>query len=235
MSTDLHTLSGAYALDALSADEAAEFERHLDGCEACCDEVRELREAAARMGAAEALRPPPALRARILASADQMAQLPPKVTPIEMARSRTRSWATRLVAAAVVAVLMVGAGFGIRAMQQPEDAATVAVSSVFEASDAQQATLDSSQGPLSIATSRKLGRVAVKTQELERLSDRQVYQMWTVRDGMATSAGLLEDLDAGKVMAAPSAGTTVAITIEPAGGSRLPTSDPLVELDPQQI
>ncbi len=235
MSTDLHTLSGAYALDALSADEAAEFERHLDGCEACCDEVRELREAAARMGAAEALRPPPGLRERILASADQMAQLPPKVTPIERARSRTGSWATRLVAAAVVAVLMVGAGFGIRSLQQPDDAATVAVSSVFEASDAQQATVASSQGPLTVAASRKLGRMAVKTQDLERLGDQRVYQMWTVRDGTATSAGVLEDLEAGKVMAVPSAGTTVAITIEPEGGSRLPTTDPVVELDPRQI
>ena len=40
MTIDLHTLSGAYALDALSAEEAEEFSRHLAQCEACREEVR---------------------------------------------------------------------------------------------------------------------------------------------------------------------------------------------------
>jgi len=35
MSTDLHTLSGAYAVDALSDDEARLFDTHLEGCPAC--------------------------------------------------------------------------------------------------------------------------------------------------------------------------------------------------------
>ena len=38
--------------------------------------------------------------------------------------------------------------------------------------------------------------------------------------------GLLEDLEAGKVMSMPSAGTTVAITVEPAGGSTSPRASP---------
>ena len=45
MTTDVHTLSGAYALDALSDQEAADFREHLRGCQACRDEVRELRAA----------------------------------------------------------------------------------------------------------------------------------------------------------------------------------------------
>ncbi len=73
MSTDLHTLSGAYAVDALSDEEARRFDTHLEDCQACRDEVRELQEAAARMGASEAVAPPPALRARVLAAADQHA------------------------------------------------------------------------------------------------------------------------------------------------------------------
>ena len=32
MSTDLHTLSGAYALNALSAEEAEQFRQHLEAC-----------------------------------------------------------------------------------------------------------------------------------------------------------------------------------------------------------
>ena len=88
MSTDLHTLSGAYAIDALSEEEARQFDRHLEECPSCREEVRELRAAAAKMGAAEALAPPPALKARVLAAAGQIAQLPPRVTRRASGRQR---------------------------------------------------------------------------------------------------------------------------------------------------
>ena len=51
MSIDVHTLSGAYALDSLTPEEAAEFEAHLEGCAACREEVGEFREVVAAMGA----------------------------------------------------------------------------------------------------------------------------------------------------------------------------------------
>ena len=35
MSDDLHSLSGAYALDALDDDERADFEEHLARCATC--------------------------------------------------------------------------------------------------------------------------------------------------------------------------------------------------------
>ena len=54
MSIDIHALSGAYALGALAADEAAEFEEHLRGCDPCRAEVGEFREVAARLGQAAA-------------------------------------------------------------------------------------------------------------------------------------------------------------------------------------
>jgi len=72
MSTDVHTLSGAYALDALSEEEATDFCTHIDVCPACCQEVSELRDAAARMVASESLTPPESIKARVLAAADKM-------------------------------------------------------------------------------------------------------------------------------------------------------------------
>lgn len=60
MSTvDLHTLTGAYALGALSEQESAEFTRHLAQCPACYQEVRELQETAARLALAVAEVPRP--------------------------------------------------------------------------------------------------------------------------------------------------------------------------------
>ena len=56
---DLHTLTGAFALDALSEREAKEFDRHLSRCPMCAQEVGELRETAARLALAVAEVPPP--------------------------------------------------------------------------------------------------------------------------------------------------------------------------------
>src|ERR1700742_1053465 len=53
-SHDLHLLTGSYALDALPADEQADFEKHLSRCAACAEEVRGLRETTARLGVAGA-------------------------------------------------------------------------------------------------------------------------------------------------------------------------------------
>ncbi len=233
MSTDLHTLSGAYAVHALSEDEARLFDAHLEGCQACRDEVRELQDAAARMGASEAATPPPGLRARVLAAADQQPQLPPKVTSISAARSRR--WTSQLVAAAAAVVLVLTGGYVVLQSRSDDSKVPAATSAVFEADDARTKTVDTDHGRLVVAASPSLGQVAVDTDGLRSLSSRRVYQMWTIHSGTATSAGVLEDLDAGKVMAMPSAGTTVAITVEPAGGSEQPTSPPIVTLDPGSV
>jgi anti-sigma-K factor RskA len=232
MSSDLHTFSGAYAVDALSAEEARLFDTHLEGCQACRDEVRELQDAAAQMGASEAVSPPPALRARVLAAADQQPQLPPKVTSINAARSRR--WTSQLVAA-VAAVVLVLTGGLVALQSQRDDSVPAATSAVFSAGDARTKTVDTDHGRLVVAASPRLGQVAVDTKGLHSLTGRQVYQMWTIHSGTATSQGILENLQAGKVMAMPSEGTTVAITVEPAGGSERPTTQPIVTLDPRSV
>jgi anti-sigma-K factor RskA len=232
MSTDLHTLSGAYALDALSDEEAKQFRMHLRECAACREEVRELRQAAARIGESEPIAPPSSLRARILAAADQQPQLPPRVTPIERAQS-TR-WTARVAAAVAAAVLVVAAGFGVNQFRSGDEQSDVA--QVFQASDVREATVKTRTGAtVTVATSRRLGKMAVETEALPRLGNRRVYQIWAIRDGTPISAGLLDDPDEGAAMALPSPGTLVAITVEPAGGSRAPTTAPLFRVDPTSV
>jgi anti-sigma-K factor RskA len=234
MTIDLHTLSGAYVLDALSPEEAEEFRLHLEQCQACRDEVRELREAAATMGASEALAPPADLRARVLAAADRQPQLPPRVTTLE----RTRSFPTRfaVVAAAIVVVLAGAVGIVLSQRSEEQPPVAAAVSQVFDAADAKTATVDTANGGrVTVATSQQLGRMALETDTLPELRDRHVYQLWAVHNGTPTSAGVVRDLDAGAAMAMPAAGTTVAITIEPAGGSAEPTTKPIVQMDPAQV
>ena len=72
MSTDdtmLDELLGAYALDAVDADEAVAVEAYLERTPQAAQEVARLRKAAAWIGATEALTPPPELHHSVLGAA----------------------------------------------------------------------------------------------------------------------------------------------------------------------
>jgi uncharacterized protein (TIGR03083 family) len=72
MSTDdtmLDELLGAYALDAVDADEAVAVEEYLERAPHAAHEVARLRNAAAWIGATEALTPPPELHDTVLEAA----------------------------------------------------------------------------------------------------------------------------------------------------------------------
>jgi anti-sigma-K factor RskA len=185
------------------------------------------------MGASEVIAPPAALKARVLAAADQLPQLPPKVTPLSSAPSRR--WTARVLSAAAAVVLVVAAGFAVSQSRQEQPSVSASTATVFAAPDVHKQTVPTDHGSLTVATSPSLGRMAVQTDGLQKLPSGRAYQMWTIHAGTATSAGLLEDLRAGKVMSMPSAGTTVAITVEPAGGSTEPTSKPIVTVDPERV
>ena len=117
---DLHTLSGAYVLDAISDDERAAFTAHLADCAPCTDEIRELREATARLGTSEQLWPRPELRGDTIRAATMTSQLGPVIsahdkTAAEAAApvaTRAPVW-RRLALVAAAVVVAAGAGFGV--------------------------------------------------------------------------------------------------------------------------
>lgn len=236
MSTDLHTLSGAYALHALSSEEAEEFQKHLDACPACRLEVAELQQAAATMGASEALAPPAELRARVLAAADRTPQQPPRPAPV-VDLGRRRRITRILSAAAAVAVIVAGAV----ALDQVQDEETpggllaAGVVRVFEAEDANTATMETSNGgKIAVAISPELNEMAIDTDELPPLDDEHVYQLWAIHDDVVESVTVLAP-EKGASMEMPSADTEVAITIEPAGGSEQPTTEPIMRAKPSEV
>jgi anti-sigma-K factor RskA len=57
----------------------------------------------------------------------------------------------------------------------------------------------------------------------------KTYQLWVVADGVATSAGLMGE-GTTRVVVDAAAGDTLAVTVEPAGGSKQPTTTPIVSL-----
>ncbi|QIK65725.1 anti-sigma factor [Nocardioides sp. HDW12B] len=261
MNVDVHTLSGAYALDALSREERDTFRAHLAACPACREEVEELRDAAARMGAAQWSSPSPGLRSRVLDAAARTPQQPPArpVTPATPTTQPTqptqttgrpgdgdrtssvvpltrRRWPAMLASAAAVVALALG---GVAVVQSLDDGAedlTAGPARVFDADDVRRDTFATENGgALTVGISESRNQMAVDARELPPLDRQHVYQLWTVHDGAMVSAAVLTEGTTGAAMGLPAADTRVAVTVEPAGGSEQPTSEPIVEVDPTQV
>src|SRR5688500_1819460 len=73
-------LLGAFALDACSPAETATVAAHTVGCPTCTTELDQLATVLHGIGAANALPPPPPLRARVLAAADAARPATPATT-----------------------------------------------------------------------------------------------------------------------------------------------------------
>ncbi len=260
MSPDTHALSGAYALDALDPEEAAHFEEHLAGCEACRSEVWEFREVAARLGASATEAPPRDLKERVLTHADRIRQEPPPVPaaphvepPPESlsgspAQSRAESRAdvvplrrrlTVGLLAAAAAVVVAGV-VGVQVIDRDDGSdvpglATPAAQ-VFEAEDAAQATVPTSNGgELRVAVSQGRGEMAVDVRELPDPGPGRAYQLWTGHGEEMTDAGVLPEGVTGAAMPVPEPGDTVNVTVEPVAGSTQPTSEPIVTVAPASL
>jgi anti-sigma-K factor RskA len=221
---EIHALSGAYAVDALDDLERARFERHLSGCAECRAEVASLREAAALLSETTASAPPADLRDRVLAGIATVRPLPP-VQPVPV---RTRHWTTRLVAAAAV-VLVVGLGT-VAVHPWSHDTAPVA-DRVLAAQDAVRTEkVLPGGGTATVVSSRQLGRAVLLTRDLADPPSGRTYELWLQDpDGRMQPAGLVDQGGTRTVVLHGDAGTATAagITIEPAGGSAQPTTEPI--------
>ncbi|MET9001182.1 anti-sigma factor [Amycolatopsis sp. NPDC004169] len=217
MTAELHTLTGAYALDAVSDVERAEFERHLGECAACRQEVAELRATGARLGVAAAVDPPPQLKLLVLADAARTRQLPPQL-PVVRRLSRAKTWQVRVslfgaAAAALVAVLL-----GVTATPAPVD-------SVLSAPDA-AAIEGTGEGHATLVVSRSRHQAVLLASDLPALDAGHVYQVWLLGGGGARSAGLMTSEASQRMLVAdlPADVDRIGITVEPAGGSAGPTT-----------
>jgi anti-sigma-K factor RskA len=242
-SHELHLLTGVYAVDALTGDELAEFEKHLGQCPTCADEVRGLRETAARLGMATAIEPPPWMREQVLAATGRVRQLPPSGVRLltasghrrrrRLSRRLPRPIAVTAMAAAIVvlAILQVGT----RHQLQQAQANNQTIASVLSAADARIQLGSSTVGGTVTAVVSKHDREAVITAAgMPTPSDARVYQLWVMSGTTARSIGLLPGSSAratSPVLADDvQPGDQLAITIEPAGGTKQPTTSPIAEI-----
>ncbi|WP_037321522.1 anti-sigma factor [Amycolatopsis orientalis] len=238
MTVEPHTLTGAYAVDAVTEEEAAAFKRHLRGCPACGQEVRELRETAARLGAALAAAPPPGLREATLTEVARTRQWPPLVAAVRRARSskqppvRIALWGAAAAAVGALVFGLVTTNNGPES--DPAQQQLASVNSVLTAPDA-STVKDAAPGTTTVVTSRSRQKVVVLAGDLPPLAPGKAYQVWLIGASGVHSAGLLVSDGPHRTRPVladlPGAIDRVGITAEPAGGSRTP-STPAVAMIP---
>jgi anti-sigma-K factor RskA len=238
MNADVHALTGAYVLDAVSADERMVFERHLGDCGACRQEVAELRETATRLGTAVATAPPPRLKANVMSQIRNVRQIPPE-TPVVPLRRPGSVWALRLSAAAAAVLLVVSGVLGVLLVRaQPDsdvDTQATAIAEIVRAGDARVVNQgDASTGTMTAVSSKSANRMVLLSEDLPAAPEGKTYQAWTIGPRIK-SAGLIEPAEgkASLEVAGISAAESVGITVEPAGGSQQPTSDPFLNFPVQ--
>ena len=247
---DAHALSGAYAVDALDAEERAAFEAHLAECADCRAEVAGLQEAAGMIAETTATPPPPELRDRVLSGITTVRPLPPEgreaepvapggtvgtVVPMAPRRHRLSTRMARVLATAAAAVVL-AVGGAVVAQQPWHHPSVTATEAVLDAPDARSTSVDLARGARATVThSDELGRAVIVVHHMPAPPTGKVYQLWLDQPGRGmVSAGLMPaaSSDATLLLAGDAATATAAgITVEPAGGSLAPTSKPIALFD----
>lgn len=238
---EVHTLAAPYALHALPDDEVERFELHLVRCQSCREEVDEIREVAARLGAAEEVVPPDELKRRVLDEIANVRPLPPLVERpgSPPATNGARRWLPRLsVAAAAALLVVVGVltAFLVDANRQLDDRDELQarIEQVASAPDMHRDTERVDGAKAVVMASRSADAAVVMPVRMDPPPDGSVYQAWFIHGKDIRSAGVMQSQDgAAKPLAAPGLGgaTQVGITVEPEGGSEQPTSDPVMTFD----
>ncbi|WP_405648357.1 anti-sigma factor domain-containing protein [Streptomyces sp. NBC_00019] len=239
--TDLHRLTGAYALHALPDGEREVFERHLAGCEACAQETAELAATAARLGLAASVTPSAALREQVLRRITTVRQEGPggsarSGSGRKLLRARLLS---RWTLAACLAAAALG-GTTVWQHQRAEDALGRAhraeqgadeIAAVLAAPDARTRAAELAGGATgTVVVSRDLDRAVFLVSGMASPPGGKVYQLWFDDGGAMRSAGLMDPAraDQAVLMRGPvDSASGMGITVEPDGGSKQPTSAPL--------
>lgn len=244
MNTDLHTLTGAYAVDALTDEERRPFERHLETCEPCRQEVQELQATAAQLGAAVHAEPPAGLKADVMARIEQepqerevvtMTRATPPSAPV-VSELPTR-WYTRLMAPAAAAVLIAVLGLTaiIANLNDRIDELEVASTRVADIVAAEGARIVEVSGPdgssAKIVLAAGRGEAVFLASGLPELPPGKAYELWLIGEQIVP-AGVFVPGERGRVSQVMTgdmrAVEAIGVTVEPESGSPQPTSEPIM-------
>ena len=240
---EVHTLAGAYVVNALSDVERRQFEQHLADCADCTEEVASLREVVAVFAGAVAEPPPEHLRAQVLAKTAVTRRLPPVVAGGDKPRKWPVSrWLTPVAAALLVAATVAGVLFGYRTSTTNADLNRqvevlretqgnyAALTDLLAQPDAKLLRKPIPGGVATVVYSPSTHTAAMLGAEMPLAPDQHAYQGWLVRGDQPKSVGLSKGGKDGGAMLARDVltGDQIAVTVEPESGSSRPTTPPVV-------
>lgn len=226
----IHESTAAYLLGALPDGERAEFEAHLSGCDACRQEIAQLRVAADALPVGvEQFAAPPAIKDRLMAtvraeaelltaSGAQADRLPARSrTPRE--RRRRFAWRPALAFACILAIGVV-AGALLNAGDGGPGSRTVVAS----------------LAPRGAAVTLEMRdeHSTLLARNLPAPPSGRVYQVWLKRKGVKApepTDALFTPRDGSASVDVPGSLTdveAVLVTHEPKSGSKVPSVPPLI-------
>ncbi len=215
---EIALMVAAHALNALDRADERRVARHLATCKDCTRAYRLALDAVAALAASvDPIPPPLGLRGRILAALPAVTA--DEVVIDELAAQRalraTRRWRATTAATAVAAI-----------------AASILLAAQHRTIDdlrASQAVV-AAAGPVVIVSGSTGHHVLLTT--LKDAPAGRTYQVWSISPGTARplSLGLVAGGGTLRLGQALPAGTTIAITVEPIGGSTAPTTPPIASV-----
>jgi anti-sigma-K factor RskA len=222
----------AYMLGALSSSEAAEFERHLEGCEHCQGEVRWFEPAVHTLPeSVERQDPPPRLRTALMAEVradvqeeggrDERSSFLP-----DFLRGGFGSRGLRLVTGLAVIAFAIAAVAGFEIGKSGSGQGGGAT------------TLSASEHGIDVKMVREGEGGTLHLANVHQLPPGKVLEAWVRREGTVESVPALMVPDrkgeAETSIASMKGVDTVMVTEEPQGGSEAPTSPAIVTMSVPQ-
>ena len=166
---------------------------------------------------------------------------PPIAAETAAERRAARRWFTRPVGILMAAAAAIALFFGGTLVGQSINSNNFAVqqasalAQINAAADAQRATSTTADGqPATLVWSGKLGQAALLVDDLPALPNDEAYQLWYINTAGAVSAGTFTSSGSGTVWrvldGTMKAGDAVGVTVEAAGGSKQPTTKPIIAI-----
>jgi anti-sigma-K factor RskA len=243
-------LKDAYVLDALPEEERRSFEEYLAAHPERQAEIDELGAVAGLLAfAPQEQDPPPELRRRIMEVVEAEAAPRRERRGSAFARFAGLMGARGLAFGAAVLFLIGLLSWNLLLQNEVEDLQGQVQNSqsqvedlqaqVQEAQSQQTQTIQLSgtwadRGADAEVASISDDRIVLVADNLPSVPEGQTCQIWVIKGDVPESSGLFQP--GGEETAAPvttpiKKGDTIAVTVEPAGGSEQPTSDPVLSAD----
>ncbi len=225
-------LKDAYVLGALPEEERDEFERYLAAHPERQAEVDDLGAFANLLAISpQQHEPPPELRRRVMEVVE--AEAAPRRTRRRPIFAGLREYLdARTITLGAAAMLVVGLlSWNVLLQNQVQD-----LSGQVEEARAEGQTIElegawAQQGASAEVAAIDENRVILVAENMPSVPEDRTLQIWVIHDDVPTPSGLFDpegNMTAAAVTTSIEKADAIAVTVEPAGGSEKPTSDPVL-------